>query len=100
MGYASSYLMQKSDKLSLENNAKLNVYQTLFEIDDRLGMKSELQLWLCCYFVTNIDIIQVQYNNHTVRQQLIADVLIVEFSRAEFLFETLDLKYSEVFVHY
>ena len=57
-GYAVLYIHQNWNS-SLVNAAKLEVYKTLFEIDSRLGSKSELQLWYCCRFSVNLDIIEV-----------------------------------------
>ena len=58
-GYAHYYTKQKWNDSLLQNEAKLDVYKYLFEIDCRLGTKSELQLWWCCAFAVNINIIMV-----------------------------------------
>ena len=58
-GYACVYIIQKWDNQSLENKARLDIYRTLFEIDFQLGTKSETQLWWCCYWSVNLDIIKV-----------------------------------------
>ena len=58
-GYAALYIHLNWNKSTLVNEAKLEVYKTLFEIDSRLGSKSELQLWSCCFFSVNLDIIEV-----------------------------------------
>ena len=58
-GYANDYISENWNESTLENEAKLEVYKTLFEIDSRLGSKSEPQLWSCCYFSVNLDIIEV-----------------------------------------
>ena len=62
-GYAEDYLQQKWNDLSLKNEAKLSVYKSLFEIDSQLGTKAELQLWKCCSWAVNLDIIMVIYIN-------------------------------------
>ena len=59
-GYAHLYILQKWDDLLLENKARLGVYSKLYEIDGRLGTKSEIQLWNCCHYAVNIDIITVR----------------------------------------
>ena len=62
-GYAHDYVSENWNKSTLENEAKLEVYKTLFEIDSRLGTKSELQLYFCCACSVNLDIIEVIYIN-------------------------------------
>ena len=62
-GYARLYLRQKWNDSSLENEAKLFVYKSLFEIDSQLGTKAELQLWYCCAWAVNLDIIMVIHIN-------------------------------------
>ena len=62
-GYANSYLQQKWNDSSLENEAKLSVYKSLFEIDSQLGTKAELQLYKCCHWAVNLDIIMVIHIN-------------------------------------
>ena len=59
VGYAEDYIEKKWNESSLENEAKLSVYKCLFEIDSRLGSESELQLYFCCCFAVNLDIIMV-----------------------------------------
>ena len=58
-GYARYYLHSKWDIESLTNKARLNEYKTLLEIDNILGLKSEIQLWWCCAMAVHIDVIDV-----------------------------------------
>ena len=46
-------------KSSLENKAKLDVYKCLYRIDKKLGTKPEIQLYWCCRYAVNINIIEV-----------------------------------------
>ena len=61
MGYFGihCYIFEKWNESSLVNEAKLDVYKCLFEIDSRLGSKSEHQLFECCAHAVNLDIIKV-----------------------------------------
>ena len=63
IGYAHDYLQQKWNDSSLKNEAKLSVYKSLFEIDSQLGTKAELQLFKCCQWAVNLDIIMVIHIN-------------------------------------
>ena len=58
-GYANMYVLRKWNRSSLENEAGLDVYKILFEIDYLLGTKSEHQLYMCCAFSVNLDFIEV-----------------------------------------
>ena len=58
-GYALLYITRLWDKQSLENKARLDIYRILFDIDCKLGTKSEIQLWWCCFYSVNLDIIKV-----------------------------------------
>ena len=62
-GYAHCYIALKWNKSTLENEADLSVYKSLFEIDYRLGSKPEHQLHGCCNLAVNLDIIMVEYIN-------------------------------------
>ena len=59
-GYAHFYIQQKWNDSLLKNQAKLDVYKSLFEIDWQFGTKAELQLWKCCALAVNLDIIMVR----------------------------------------
>ena len=59
VGYASLYIQQKWDSSLLENKAKLDVYKCLYRIDKKLGTKPEIQLYWCCRYAVNINIIEV-----------------------------------------
>ena len=75
-GYALLYITRKWDKQSFENKARLDIYRTLFEIDFKLGTKSEDQLWWCCTAAVNLDIIMVIAIN-----QLYLFILVFSFSK-------------------
>ena len=59
-GYAGLYIQQKWYKKYLENEAKFSVYRVLYEIDYQLGTKPEIQLWFCCAYAVDLDIIMVR----------------------------------------
>ena len=61
-GYAGDYVQAKWNESSLENEAKLNCYKILYQIDQRLGTTPELQLWNCCHHAVSMDIIKVTNN--------------------------------------
>lgn len=54
-GYAESYI----NYMGQNNKTKLDVYKVLYQIDEILGTKPEIQLWQCCYHAVNFNIIMV-----------------------------------------
>ena len=62
-GYSDFYISQKWDSSSLKNKAQLDVYKCLFQIDEKLGSKSEYQLYGCCFLAVSLNIIEVINNN-------------------------------------
>ena len=70
VGYAHAYIKGHWNDSTLENEAKLEVYKILFRIDQRLGTTTELQLWNCCFFAVNINIIEVIENKLIIQFNL------------------------------
>ena len=58
-GYAHHYIEKRWNKSTLVNEAKLEHYECLFEIDRQLGSKAEAQLYNCCKYLVNLNIIEV-----------------------------------------
>ena len=58
-GYAGYYLRNCWNDSKLINEADVEVYKKLVDIDTTLGTELSLQLWICLCYTTRWDIIKV-----------------------------------------
>ena len=58
-GYAEYYLRNCWNDSKLINEADVEVYKRLVNIDTNLGTELSLQLWRCLCWTTRLDIIKV-----------------------------------------
>ena len=59
IGFASYYLQKCYDESEWVNNADVETYKTLIEIDSKLGTKHTDQLIECLYESIRIDLVKV-----------------------------------------
>ena len=102
VGYAHNYIHQKWDSSSLENKTRLDVYKCLYRIDEKLGTKTEIQLYWCCFYAVNIDIIEVLISHlkYLILLLLSSSIILKSSTMISVLLDTLNFILNKTGIHH